>query len=80
MRSATVLGTPGVGMVAPPEVPRNAEGAQSEGRAKEDRRSNAAFVGRGGTRRGEKAPPNLNATLRGARARRICHRHIPHDI
>ena len=34
-RGGSVLAPPGVVMVAPPEVPRNAEGAQSEGRAKE---------------------------------------------
>ena len=31
-----VLAPPGVGMVAPPEAPRNAEGAQGEGRVVEE--------------------------------------------
>jgi hypothetical protein len=35
MLSVEACGAPGVDMVAPPEVPRNAERARSEGRAKE---------------------------------------------
>ncbi len=38
---SVVPAPPGVVMVAPPEVPRNAEGAQIEGRAKEYQESAA---------------------------------------
>ena len=62
---------PGVVMFAPPTVPRNAEGAQCEGRAKEDvatRRGQEDYKGRSPCVRMYGAPATSAGTPRRLRA------------